>query len=69
MPLEVGGIPYYRTTEAARRAGISRSTLLRWLSDERISIPDRRDRNGWRLFSDEDLVKLKEAVEHVETKE
>jgi DNA-binding transcriptional MerR regulator len=39
------------------------------LSDERVSLPDRRDRNGWRLFSDEDLSNLKEAVEHVETKE
>lgn len=69
MALVSGGVRYYRTTEAARRAGISRSTLLRWLGQGRVSLPVRRDRNGWRLFTAEDLERLRDAAEHVEEAE
>lgn len=39
------------TTEVARRAGVHRDTLLRWLRRGLVAEP-RRDRNGWRLFSE-----------------
>jgi len=66
MPLTSGGVTYYRTTETAHSVGISRSTLLRWLSQQRIELPVRRDRNGWRVFTDEDVEIIREAAEHVE---
>jgi excisionase family DNA binding protein len=66
MPLVSGGVKYFRTTEAARSIGISRSTLLRWLSQGRVEIPVKRDRNGWRVFTDEDIALLKDAAEHIE---
>ncbi|HHE41302.1 MAG TPA: MerR family transcriptional regulator [Dehalococcoidia bacterium] len=66
MALVRGGVRYYHTTEAAQRAGISRSTLLRWLRQGRVPLPARRDRNGWRLFTQEDLEQLKTVAEHAE---
>jgi excisionase family DNA binding protein len=40
--------------EAAARLGIHKSTLLRWIKLGRV--PDvRRDRNGWRVFTDKDI--------------
>ena len=69
MPLISGGVTYYRTTEAARSVGISRSTLLRWLSQGRVEIPIRRDRNGWRVFSEVDIATLRDAAEQIEEKD
>ena len=66
MPLTSGGVKYFRTTEAARSIGISRSTLLRWLSQGRVEVPLRRDRNGWRVFTSEDVAVMKDAAEHIE---
>jgi hypothetical protein len=39
------------TAEVARRAGIHRDTLLRWLRRGLVQEPD-RDRHGWRHFSE-----------------
>jgi site-specific DNA-methyltransferase (cytosine-N4-specific) len=39
------------TAEVARRAGIHRDTLLRWLRRGLVREPN-RDRNGWRAFSE-----------------
>ncbi len=40
--------------EAARVAGISKNTLLRWLRQGKV--PEvARDRNGWRIFSPRDI--------------
>ncbi len=45
----------FRTAhEAARAAGISKNTLLRWLKQGKV--PEvARDRNGWRIFSPGDV--------------
>lgn len=42
------------TAEAARRAGVHRDTLLRWLRRGLVEEPD-RDRNGWRSFGEEEI--------------
>ena len=39
------------TAEVARRAGVHRDTLLRWLRRGLIQEPQ-RDRHGWRYFSE-----------------
>lgn len=39
------------TAEVARRAGVHRDTLLRWLRRGLVREPD-RDRHGWRTFSE-----------------
>jgi hypothetical protein len=43
--------------EAARAAGISKNTLLRWLRQGKV--PEvARDRNGWRIFSPRDVAAI-----------
>jgi DNA-binding transcriptional MerR regulator len=69
MPREIGGKRYYETTEVCRKAGISRPTLFRWLKRGIVS-KMRKDRRGWRLFTEQDLNKIqaearKIVVDHV----
>jgi len=68
MPVEFNGQIYYRTLEACKKTGISRATLLRWLQ---AGILDRvhRDTRGWRLFTGEDLEKIRAKANKVEIEE
>jgi len=47
----------YSTREVAEKAGVSKETILRWLRGGKVPEPD-RDRNGWRIFTDEDLKEI-----------
>lgn len=58
MPVAINGQRYYRTSEACRMAGISRTTLLRWLRQGNLKLPEYRDRRKWRLFTEEDVNRL-----------
>ena len=42
--------------------GISKNTLLRWIKNNTFSNTGLRDRRGWRLFNDNELIRLKEEV-------
>jgi excisionase family DNA binding protein len=48
----------YSTEAAASQLGISKSTLLRWIRDQRVK-DVRRDRNNWRVFSEQDIRRIK----------
>ncbi len=50
------------TREAAERVGVSRNTLLRWFREGRVA-DVRRDRNGWRFFSPEDISRIRSYAE------
>jgi len=52
MPKVLGEKKYYFTHEAAKTAGISKATLLRWIDRRFVKDSAKRDRNGWRLFSE-----------------
>lgn len=65
MPVVINGRRYYRTQEACREAGISRATWFRWLSENIIEDVKHRDRKGWRLFTDEDIERIKAIVNTV----
>lgn len=39
--------------------GISSRTLTRWINEGIIDDVELRDRNGWKLFSEEEIKKLK----------
>ena len=58
MEIERDGQTYYRTLEACRKTGISRATLFRWLKDG-ILEKSYRDRRGWRMFTEDDLNRIK----------
>lgn len=47
----------YQAREAARMAGVSKNTLLRWLRQGKVK-EVARDRNGWRIFSAEDVERI-----------
>ncbi len=62
MTISIEGRIYYRTTEACRKAGISRTTLFRWINEGLIECGSIRDRNGWRLFTSEDIESIRSAI-------
>ena len=66
MPISINGENYYWTAEAARIAGISKNTLLRWFREGIFADVDQRDRRGWRLFSKHDLDRLTAEVKRIE---
>ncbi len=56
---------YYRTAEACKRAGISRSTFFRWLREGLFQDVETFDRRGWRLFTEKDLRRLKKEANRI----
>ena len=58
MPKWLGDQEFYSTLEVADAAGISKTTLLRWLRSGDIPEP-KRDRRGWRIFSREEVGKIR----------
>ena len=59
MPITVGGKSYYRTAEVCRAVGISRATFFRWLKAGVFKEAEYRDRRGWRLFTEEEVARLR----------
>jgi len=66
MPININGITYYRTAEACRAAGISKNTFLRWAKEGKFSDIQRKDRRGWRLFTENDMDRLKNEVNRID---
>jgi excisionase family DNA binding protein len=65
MAVQIGKKKYYRTMEACRILGISKTTFLRWLKQGDICGTSRRDFRGWRLFTKEEIEEIKEQINHV----
>lgn len=65
MTIEINGQKYYKTSEACKKAGISRATLFRWLK-EGILDKYRKDRRGWRIFTEEDMEKIRAQAKKIE---
>lgn len=59
MSTMIHGQTYYRTLEACQRAGISRATLFRWIRQGIFQDVRYKDRNGWRLFTEDDINRIK----------
>ncbi len=64
MPIEINGQVYYKTSEACKKTGISRATLFRWMQ---AGILEKyyKDRRGWRLFTEDDLNKIRREAEKI----
>ncbi|MBU2534588.1 MAG: helix-turn-helix domain-containing protein [Chloroflexi bacterium] len=62
MPIVIDGKTYYRTAEVCRIAGVSKSTFFRWLRQGSFIDVANFDRRGWRLFTKEDIKRLKSEV-------
>ena len=50
VPVLLNNNKYYQTSEAAEIAGVSRSTLIRWIKGGVLKDASHRDRRGWRLM-------------------
>jgi len=48
----------YRLNDAARLVGVAPITLKRWLLQQKV-VEVRRDRNGWRVFDDADIDRIR----------
>ena len=59
MAITINSQTYYRTSEACQRAGISRATLFRWIKEGILKDTMHRDRKGWRLFTENDISRIK----------
>jgi predicted site-specific integrase-resolvase len=64
--MKINGQTFYGTSEACNLVGINKYTFLRWVREKRFSDVKCRDRNDWRLFTDDDIRRLKDKVNHVE---
>jgi DNA-binding transcriptional MerR regulator len=65
MPVRINGKDYYRTAEACRMAGISKSTFFRWLRSGSFQDVGNVDRRGWRLFTRNDLRRLEKEANKI----
>jgi DNA-binding transcriptional MerR regulator len=45
--------------EVCRKVGISRATLLRWIKQGILQDVRHKDRNGWRLFTEDDINRIR----------
>jgi predicted site-specific integrase-resolvase len=68
MTISLDGKTYYRTAEACKLAGISRNTYFRWLREGLLADVGMRDRRGWRLFTEEDLLRVRGEANRVTTR-
>jgi predicted site-specific integrase-resolvase len=59
MPIVMNRQTYYRTAEVCQIVGIGRNTLFRWLKKGLLGECERRDRRGWRLFTEDDIDLLR----------
>jgi DNA-binding transcriptional MerR regulator len=66
MPLKLDDQTFYNTREACKLAGTNRHTFLRWVRQKKFTDVEHRDRNGWRLFTEDDVQRLKAHVNHIE---
>ena len=66
MSTTLKGKTYYTTSEASEMAGISRSTLLRWIAAGTVGDASRRDRRGWRLFNEVEIERIADEAQRCE---
>jgi DNA-binding transcriptional MerR regulator len=66
--IKVDGKKYYQTNEACIIAGITKNTFLRWVAKGVLGDVAQRDRRGWRLFTREDIERLKAEANKVQIK-
>jgi len=66
MPVKLNGRIYYRTAETCQMVGIGKSTLFRWIRQSIVKDAEYRDRKGWRLFAEDELLSLKSETNKIQ---
>jgi len=67
LPRAICNTKYYSLIEVCRAAGISRSTLLRWMKEKSVDDTFRRDSRGWRVFNEADLKRIKKEADKIQS--
>ena len=62
MPVIISKQTYYRTAEICLMVGIGKSTLFRWIKKGIMKDAEHRDRRGWRLFTEDEVDRVKTEV-------
>ena len=65
MPITVNGQTYYRTAEVCRIVGITKNTFYRWVREGLFPDVEARDRRGWRLFTKDELDRVKAEANRI----
>lgn len=65
MPLLIEGRKLYRIGEALAAASLSRATYFRWLKQGRLKDTQFKDRNGRRVFTEDELNDLKRQAQRL----
>ena len=65
MQVLLNGQEYYQVREALEAVGISRATYFRWVRQARTPDTNQKDRNGRRLFTAEEVERLRRIAQHV----
>lgn len=55
----------YKLVEVAREAGVSATTIRRWLKNRKIPEPG-KDRNGWRVWTPDEMQAVVELATQYE---
>jgi len=66
MPVKINGRIYYRTAEVCQMVGIGKSTLFRWIRQNVVKDAEYRDRKGWRLFAEDELLNLRSETNKIQ---
>ncbi len=67
MPVTIAGKTFYRTGEVVEIVGLSRPTLRRWIKAGKVQVANRKDVRGWRIFTEEEVKKIKNFAETITT--
>jgi predicted site-specific integrase-resolvase len=65
VPLVIDGKKLYRIGEALSSAALSRATYFRWLKQGRVRDTQFKDRNGRRVFTEQELLDLKREAQRL----
>jgi excisionase family DNA binding protein len=65
MSVSINHKTYFTITEACAIAGTHRNTVLRWIREGRFVDVKIRNRNGWRLFTNNDIKRLKSEINKI----
>jgi predicted site-specific integrase-resolvase len=69
MPLHIQGRDLYPIGEVLSRVGLSRSTYFRWVKAGRVHDTKYKDRNGRRVFTQEEVEELTKTVQKLEDRD
>ena len=56
-------VGYYTVADVLKTLKISKNTLINWERAKKISLPRRHPMNNYRVYTEEDVAKIKKIIE------